>query len=142
MTYDQLPRSLPDIDAVVWIGRMADDPLVLFVERIHRSPGERNASLKFARVVRQSRVLPCGALCNPLASAHREPGARPEVGVLACTLRWFQGVRHDVGFPKIGHGISARFKQKHYVFSIGDPGTAEVHAHSPPHRFDVQQPRA
>jgi hypothetical protein len=37
---DQMAGALADVDAVVGVGGVPDDALVLLVERIHRSPGE------------------------------------------------------------------------------------------------------
>jgi len=77
----QLTARLPDINAVVRVGGMADDPLVFFVEGLHRPPRERHPALQFAGVIGQLGVLPGGARLGVLAGPDGVPGRRPEVRV-------------------------------------------------------------
>ena len=51
----------------------------------------------------------------------------------------FQGVWRDVGLREVGHRIAARFEEQEDVLAIGDPGSAEAHAHAPAQRLGVQQ---
>src|SRR5262249_12726272 len=81
MANHEPPRSLADVDAVVAVGGMADDPFVLFVEGVHGRPGERDACLQLARVSGQLDVLPCPSLCALLARPDRVPGREPELVV-------------------------------------------------------------
>src|SRR5439155_2485818 len=59
VTHDEVSRGLPDVVAVVEIRRMTHDALVLFIEGVHRSPGEGDPVPQHGRVARQVRVLPC-----------------------------------------------------------------------------------
>jgi hypothetical protein len=69
MPNDQMTTRLPDVDAMIGIGGMADDPLVFLVEGVHGPPSERDPPLRFARVVGQS------GLCQAARWALR-PSAR------------------------------------------------------------------
>src|SRR5690242_7267496 len=53
MTHDEPARRLADIDTMVAVGGMAHDPFILFVERVHGGPCERDAPLEFTCVVWQ-----------------------------------------------------------------------------------------
>jgi hypothetical protein len=37
---DEMARAAADVDAVVGVGGVPEDPLVLFVEGVHRAPRE------------------------------------------------------------------------------------------------------
>src|SRR6185437_9842359 len=69
----QVPARLPDIYAVVGVGSMADDPLVFFVEGLHRPPRERHPALQLAGVVGQLGVLPGGSRLAVLAGLDGVP---------------------------------------------------------------------
>jgi hypothetical protein len=54
---------LADVNAVIAVSGMTDDPFILFEECIHGRPCEGDPSFQDTRVVRQIGVLPCGPLC-------------------------------------------------------------------------------
>ena len=54
-------------------------------------------------------------------------------------LSTLQSVRKDIGVQEIGHRIVARFEEQQDVLAIGDPVSAETHAHPPTQRLNVQQ---
>src|SRR5262249_55714786 len=131
--------GLADIDAVVAIGGMAQDPFVFFVEGLHGRPGERDACLQLARVGRQVDVLPRPPRRTLLASPDCVPAREPEIGVPGGMFSALQGVWRDVGLGKVRHRIAAGFKEQQDVLAIGDPASAEAHAHAPTQRLSVQQ---
>src|SRR5436190_23154247 len=51
----------------------------------------------------------------------------------------FQGGWRDVGLREVGYRIAARLEEQDDVLAIGDPGSAETHAHAPAQRLGVQQ---
>src|SRR5206468_2044448 len=61
VTDHEATGCLADIDAVVAVGSVAQDPFVFFIEGVHGGPGERDPSVQFARVGRQVDVLPCAS---------------------------------------------------------------------------------
>lgn len=50
---------LANIDAVIVVSGMTNDPLVLFKEGVHSWPRKRDPPAQFACIVRQIGVLPC-----------------------------------------------------------------------------------
>src|SRR4029077_11483759 len=77
----RVSAPLLDISALFGVVAMADDPLVFFVESLHRPPRERHPALKFAGIVGQFGVLPGGARLAVLAGLDGVPGGRSEVGM-------------------------------------------------------------
>jgi hypothetical protein len=59
--------------------------------------------------------------------------------MVAGMLGALESVCGDVGLWEIGHRIVARLEEQEDVLAIGDPVSAETHAHSPPQRLKVQQ---
>jgi hypothetical protein len=116
---------------------MAHDPFILFEERIHGRPGEGDPSFQHVRVNRQIGVLPRRSLYATLAPAHCIPACRPEIAVPSGVLNELQDIRTYVRFRKISHRISLGFEKHNDVFAIGDPRSAETHAHASTQRFCV-----
>jgi len=112
---------LPDIYAMVRVGGMADDPLVLLVKGLHRPPRERHPALQLAGIVGQFGVLPGGALLAVLAGLDGVPGGRPEVGVPGGVPRGLERTVGDGGEREVGDRIAAGFVQQHDVLAVGDP---------------------
>ena len=73
-----------------------------------------------------------------LARPDGVPGREPEIGVLGGVVGAFQSMWGDVGLRKVGNWIAARFEEEDDVLAIGDPGSAEAHAHAPVQRLGVQ----
>ena len=72
-----------------------------------------------------------------LARPDGVPGRETEVVVLSRMLGAFYW--RDVGLWEVGHRIMAGFEEQEDVLAIGDPGSAEAHAHAPAHPLGVQQ---
>src|SRR5262245_37400629 len=128
-----------DVDAVVAVGGMAQDPFVLFVERIHGVPGECNACLQLARVRGQVDVSPCSSGRAVLACLDGIPGCEPKIGMVARMFGPLENVWRYVSLREVGHRIAAGLEEQEDILAIGDPGPPETHAHPPTQRLNVQQ---
>jgi hypothetical protein len=103
----------------------------LFVESVHRGPGEGNARLQVLRPNGQIGVLPGRSRGAFVASANGIPGRETEIWVARGAAGGFQRARRDVRFSEAGHRIVAGFEEEEDVFAIRDPGSAEANAHAP-----------
>src|SRR5262249_51569639 len=108
------------------------------VKGVHGRPGERDSLLELTRVDRQLHVLPCSSLCALLTRLDGIPGRESEVRMPGGMLRALQAAWRYIGLRKVGHWIAAGFEEHEYVLAIGDPGSAEVHAHAPAQWVGVQ----
>jgi hypothetical protein len=72
---------------VVRIGGVADDALVLFVEGVHRAPGERDPVAQRAGVFGEDGLAPGGVRGFLVAGRDGEPGRVAEVPVPGRLLR-------------------------------------------------------
>src|SRR5215467_11897093 len=135
MTYHEAAGGPADVDPVVAVSGMAENPFVFFVKGVHGRPGERDPRLQLARVVRQVDVLPCPSRSALLACSDDVPGGESEVGVPRGVVGGIEGVWRDIGLRKVGYRIAAGLEEQDYVFAIGDPGPAEAHAHAAPQRL-------
>ena len=126
---------------MVGIGRVAQNPLVLFVEGVHRVPGEGDAIGEDTRVPGEARVLPGASRGLAVAGLDGIPGRGSEVGMIRRPVSGGEDVLRDVAFGEVGDGIAARLVQEDDVIALGDPGAAEPHPHPPAQRLGVQQPR-
>ena len=71
-------------------------------------------------------MLPRASRGTLVASPHGVPGRGAEIRVPCRVIVEIQSAGRDVGLPKVGHGIAARFKKQDDVFCIGDPISAEA----------------
>ena len=117
---------------------MAQDPFVFFVEGVHGCPGERDPLLELTRVGRQVHVLPCPSRRALLACSDGVPGRDSEVGMPRGVLGALETIWRDIGLRKVGHRIAAGLEEQEYVLAIGDPGSAEAHAHAAAQRLGVE----
>src|SRR5262249_36498342 len=92
MTDHEVTGGLSDVDAVVAVSSVAENPFVFFVKGIHGRPGERDPLMEFTRVDRQVPVLPCPSLRTPLTRMDGVPSRQSEVGMargVLCALQAF-----------------------------------------------------
>jgi hypothetical protein len=85
---DEMAGGAEDVDAVIGIGSVAEDALVLFIERIHRAPCERHGVVA-QRASRRRRLdmLPGAALGGlTVAADDVEPSRLPEIRVAALVV--------------------------------------------------------
>jgi hypothetical protein len=137
--YGEVPAGLPDVDPVIHVGGVADDPLVFLVEGVHRPPRERDPPLQLAGVSGQVGVLPGRPLLARLAGPDREPGGRAEVLVPGRVLGGLEHAVGDVAEREVGHRVATGLVQQHDVFAIGDPRVREPDPHAPAQRLGVEQ---
>src|SRR5262249_65711 len=100
-----------DVDAVVAVCGMAQDPFVFFVEGIHGRPGERDPRLKLARIGGQFDVLPPPSRRALLARPDSIPGRETEVVAPWGMLGAVQGAWRDIGLWEVRHRIAAGFEE-------------------------------
>lgn len=81
MTDHEVARSLADVDAVVAVCSMANDPFVLFIECVHRRPCEGDPRLQFARIGRQVAAFPRASRCALFTDADGVPGCKLEIAM-------------------------------------------------------------
>src|SRR5262245_49309064 len=136
--HDQVAGRLSDVDAVVAVSSMADDPLVLFVEGVHGWPRERNPCVELVSVRRQRDVLPGAPGHAPFTDLDGVPGREPEVVVLRGVLSPFECAGSEVFLGEVRYRIAARFEKQEDVFTVRYPCAAEEHAHAEAQRLDVQ----
>src|SRR6185437_1867323 len=131
MTHNEPTRRLADIDAVITIGGMTHNPLVLFVESVHGGPRERDAPCEFACVLWELDVLPSASRCSFVGCPYDVPGCEAKITMPGGVLDAFQSAWSDIALWKVGHRIMAGFEQQKHMFAIGDPLAAEAHPHPP-----------
>ena len=138
----EIAGGLANVDAVVRVGRMAENSLVFFVKRVHGAPSERDAPLHFARVSWQAGVLPRPSRHDVLlVRSHAIPGGEPKIRVLGRMLGAFQRIWGYVGLRKVSYRIAARFEQQDDILAFGDPTSSQAHPHPPAQALNVQKPR-
>ena len=84
-----MARAVTDVDAVVGVGGVAEDAVVLLVEGVHRPPCERDLVFEDRGVVGERDVLPGAPRSVAGAADNLEPGGLAELGVAGC--RWSVG---------------------------------------------------
>src|SRR5262245_65202113 len=104
--HDQVAGRLSDVDAVVAVSSMADDPLVLFVEGVHGWPRERNPSAELVGVRRQRDVLPGAPGRAPFTDLDGVPRREAEVVVLRGVLSPFECAGSEGFFWGVGYRIA------------------------------------
>src|ERR1700733_11514486 len=119
---------------------MAQDSFVLFVEGVHGRPGECDSCQELARIVGQIGVSPRRSGCVSFTRANVIPGRRPEVAVPVGMLAEMQGAGKNVGLWEVGNRIAIRLEQHKDLLAIGDPRSAETHAHASANWFGIQEP--
>ncbi len=124
---DEVARGPPDVVAVIGVGGVPDDALVLFVERVHRPPGERDPALEDRGVGGEIDVLPRGALGDRATGPDDEPRGGPEVAVPGVVAHHLERAGREIGEGEVGHRIAAGLVEQHDVLAVGDPLPAEPH---------------
>src|SRR5262249_51351641 len=117
MTDHEPTGGLADVDTVIAVSGMAENPFVFFVKGVHGRPRERDPRLQLARVVRQVDVLPCPSRRALLACSDNVPGSESEVGVPRGVVGGFEGIWSDIGLRKVGYRIAAGLEEQDYVFT-------------------------
>src|SRR5262249_29620368 len=133
----EMPGGLTDVDAVITVGRMPEDPLILFIKSVHGPPCERDPRPELPGVLGQLDMLPCSSRRAALAATYGVPGRKPEVGMLRCVFSALERVGKNVALREVRDGIAAGLEQHEGVLAIGNPRSAETHPRAPAQRLDV-----
>src|SRR5215510_4948589 len=84
-------------------------------------------------------MLPGSSIHAVLACANGVPRREPEVGMMRCMATALKSVGRDVALREIGHRIASWLEEHKGMLAIGNPASAETHAHPPTQRLDIQQ---
>src|SRR5262245_11163218 len=122
-----MTRSLTDVDTVVAVCGMAEDPLVFLIKGFHGVPCERDSRLQLLCVRGELDMLPGSSRRAALAGANGVPGREPEIGMLRCVFSALQSVRRDVALWEVRHRIKARLEQQDGGITVGNAVYAETH---------------
>jgi hypothetical protein len=131
-----VPGRAADVDPVVGIGGVAEDPLVLLVERVHRAPRQRDLAFQELRVGGECDVLP-GAASRPAGDL--EPGGLTELGVRAAVVGRLECPVGEIGDREVGHGVAARLEEQDGVIAAHHGHPIELGTHPAPQRLRVEQ---
>jgi hypothetical protein len=141
VSHDEVTGGASDVDPMIRVGRVAENPLVLFVESVHQAPreGDRVAQRRCLR--RRVDVLPGAPFGDlALAAGDGEPFRPAEVLVRALAVAVPQHTGGDVADREVGNRIAGRLEQEHRVVASGDDVAAELDAHPPAERLEVEHP--
>ena len=125
---------------MIRVGGMAEDALVLLVERVHRVPGKGHPVSEDRGVRGKRRVLPGTAGRLAVTVTDGIPGGGPELGVLGAAVARRQHVRLDVGTWEVRDRVAPRLVEQDNVVALRDPVARVQHAHAAAQRLGEQQP--
>jgi hypothetical protein len=136
---NEMTRGAADVDAVIRIGGVAENALVLLVEGVHQAPCERDGVAQARSLGRRIRVPP-GAASRGLAFAADdvEPVRFSEVRVGALVIGRLQHAVIDVADREVRDGVAGGLEEDHRVVASGDDAAAEFDAHPPAERLQVE----
>ena len=101
----ELARGLPDVDPVIGVGGVAEDPLVFLVEGVHRMPGERDRSRRIRRNAGSCRVFPRAARTSrDTVTLTAYQAVAPELAMLGHAIGRHQDLGRDVALGKYATG--------------------------------------
>src|SRR5262249_39746960 len=141
VTNYEVSRGAADVDAMVRVGGVAEDALVLLVEGVHRAPRERDRVAQRAGLRWRVDVLPGAALGDlAVAADDVEPVRRAEIRVSALMVGGLQHTLLDVADREVGDGIPGRLEEDQRAVASGDLAAAEPDTHPTPERLEVEHP--
>jgi hypothetical protein len=134
----EVARAVTDVNAVVGVGRVTEDAVVLLVERVHRGPRQRDLAAQDRRVVGERDVLPGAARGPARLTDDLEPGGLAELWVLGAALGGTERALGEGGDREVGHRVAARLEEHDRVVALDHGAAAELRAHPPAQRLGVQ----
>ena len=136
--HDQVAGRATDVDAVVGVGGVPEDPVVLLVEGVHRPPRERDLPGEEPRVRGERDVLPRPAGGVTRAAGDLEPRGLAELGVLCAVAGEPERAVGEVLEREVRHGVAARVEQQHRVVALDDGAPVEDRAKPAPQQLGVE----
>jgi hypothetical protein len=119
---------------------VAEDPVVLLVEPVHRPPRERDLAGQQRRVLGQRDVLPRAARGALVAADDLEPRGLAQVAVHGPVVGRAQRAVGEVGDREVRDRIAPRLEQQDGVVAVDDGAPAELGPQAAPQRLGVQHP--
>ena len=86
ITNHEMARSLADVNSMVTVGSMAQDPFLFFVKGVHGPPSKRDPRTKIARKGGEVHVLPRSAWCTLTTGFNQVPGSLPQIRMFCDVL--------------------------------------------------------
>src|SRR5262245_15280038 len=112
MTNHEATGGPTNVDEVIAVGSMAQDPFVFFVQGVHGRPCECDPPLQLACIGGQVHVLPCPSCRALLACSDAVPGRESQVGVPRSMFGALEAVWRDIGLRKVGDRIAAGLEEQ------------------------------
>jgi hypothetical protein len=131
-------REAAHVDAVVRVGGVAEDALVLLVEPVHRPPGRSGLALQDRGMGGERDVLPGAPGRVPVAAHDLEPHGLAQVGVHAAVVCRPQRAIGEVLDREVGDRVAARLEEQDGVVALHHGLSTELGAHVPPQWLGVQ----
>jgi hypothetical protein len=125
---------------VVGVGGVPDDALVLFVEGVHRTPGEADPVAQFVGVLGQGKVLPGATGRGSVAGGDAEPGSVTQFAMRRGAVLVDENPGSHIVDREERHRVVTGLVQQQHVLAVGDPLPGESDAHAPTQRLGEQQP--
>jgi hypothetical protein len=123
---------------VVRVGGVAENAVVLLIERVHRPPRERDLAVEHRRVLGKGDVLPGTARCPAHATDDLEPGGLAEVAVLAAVIGRSERAVGQVGKREVRDRVAAGLEEQHGVVALHHSAAAKLGTQPAPQRLGVQ----
>src|SRR5262245_6645323 len=102
---------------------MANDPLVLLVETVHRSPSESDTVSQFVGIVGHCGVLPCATGSASLTNNDSEPGGGTQLGMLSRAVLSDEDTGSDIGRREERDRVEAWLVEQKHVLAVCYPLT-------------------
>ena len=128
-----------DVDAVVGVGGMPEDAVVLLVEAVHRAPRQRDLVAEHGRVCGQRDVLPGAARGLAGAADHLEPCGVAEVAMLAAVIARPERALGEVGEREVRDRVATGLEEQDGIVALHHGAAAEHGAQPAPQRLGVEQ---
>ena len=115
-----MPGAAADVDAVVRVGGVAEDALVLLVEGVHRAPRDGHLALQDRGVPGERDVLPGRAGGAARVAGDLEPGGLAELRMLGAALDRHERAVGEVADREVGDGVAAGLEEQDGVVALHD----------------------
>jgi len=127
-----------DVDAVVGVGGVTEDAVVLLVEGVHRVPRQRHLAPQDGRVVGERDVLPGATSGMARAADDLVPRGLAKLGMLSAAVGWPERTIGEVGDREVRDGVAARLEEQDGVVALDHGPAIQLRAHPTPQRLGVE----
>src|SRR5215475_12389481 len=102
---------------------MADNPLVLLVETVHRSTSKSDTVPQFAGVIGQRGVLPCATRRPTIPYNDGKPGDGAQFAMFGCAVFFNEDTWSDIGTREERDRVETWLMEQEQVLAFCDPLT-------------------